>query len=96
MFVSVDNYKRAPSGFMGVRGKKPYQWDPYPFTDSFVDKRAPSGFVGMRGKKEYDEIMETEKRAQMSGFFGMRGKKMPGRSSFFGMRGWIIPNKPSG
>lgn len=38
--------KRAPSGFMGMRGKK--------FLESAY-KRGPSGFVGMRGKKSYSD-----------------------------------------
>ncbi|CAG9773610.1 unnamed protein product [Ceutorhynchus assimilis] len=73
--------KRAPSGFFGMRGKKPlnspYYWYNYP---EEMYKRAPMGFVGMRGKKEtldendYSYYDEPSKRAQM-GFFGMRGKK---------------------
>ncbi|XP_030758689.1 tachykinins isoform X2 [Sitophilus oryzae] len=73
--------KRAPSGFFGMRGKKPWS---YP--EEF--KRAPMGFVGMRGKKatsdDFDYVLDDyPKRAQM-GFFGMRGKKyfvQPGYSS---------------
>lgn len=43
--------KRAPSGFLGMRGKKAIYGDD---TDeelnmAGVDKRAPSGFLGMRG-----------------------------------------------
>lgn len=48
--------KRAPSGFFGMRGKKPYEeFAPldYPM---FYYKRAPSGFFGMRGKKEADDF----------------------------------------
>lgn len=81
--------KRAPSGFMGMRGKK--------LIGSF--KRGPSGFMGMRGKKsdplmallmrnnynnyepESDDNDEDDfdgyfynKRGPF-GFMGMRGKK---------------------
>jgi hypothetical protein len=80
--------KRAPSGFMGMRGKK--EWEDYPGMDwgwsdmtgledqdQMEEKRgAPSGFFGVRGKK-----------GPSSGFFGMRGKKGPSSSGFFGMRG---------
>lgn len=56
------NDKRAPSGFMGMRGKKSGSDtfddeeidDPQVFDynyNSIYDKRAPSGFMGMRGKK---------------------------------------------
>lgn len=95
--------KRAPSGFMGMRGKK--------FLESSI-KRGPSGFVGMRGKKsswdplygllhnynyESNDYLDTEqeKRAP-AGFFGMRGKKWDelfeafdkrSPSGFHGMRG---------
>ncbi|KAG7156772.1 preprotachykinin-like [Homarus americanus] len=69
--------KKAPSGFLGMRGKKS---DEEVFSDATADndleillKRAPSGFLGMRGKKA------------PSGFLGMRGKKAP--SGFLGMRG---------
>lgn len=65
---------RAPSGFMGVRGKKDN--DPASYWQGEYDmfapqpKRMPSqAFFGMRGKKYYGE-----KRAP-SGFYGMRGKK---------------------
>ncbi|KAJ8970469.1 hypothetical protein NQ317_009443 [Molorchus minor] len=68
--------KRAPSGFVGMRGKKPSvyvrPWEgTYP--DAFY-KRAPSGFMGMRGKKDNEFVGYDEKRAP-SGFMGMRGKK---------------------
>jgi hypothetical protein len=67
---------RAPSGFLGVRGKKDY--DPASYWEQIAQneelysppKRAPSqAFFGMRGKKYYGD-----KRVP-SGFFGMRGKK---------------------
>lgn len=77
--------KRAPSGFMGMRGKKDYDMDE-------MDKRTPSGFFGMRGKKNYEVVFdETKRAAPPSGFFGMRGKKQPARSGFFGMRGKKYP-----
>lgn len=43
--------KRAPSGFFGMRGKKPWNYPQYEYPDELY-KRAPMGFVGMRGKKE--------------------------------------------
>lgn len=44
--------KRAPSGFMGMRGKKPYEeYIPLDYSMIYY-KRAPSGFFGMRGKKD--------------------------------------------
>lgn len=50
------NDKRAPKGFMGMRGKKSSDDEE---TDDFDynwnDKRAPSGFFGMRGKKLFTE-----------------------------------------
>ncbi|ENN71230.1 hypothetical protein D910_01666, partial [Dendroctonus ponderosae] len=72
--------KRAPSGFFGMRGKKPWNFLQSSNYPEELYKRAPMGFVGMRGKKdslEDDEVTwdEPEKRAQM-GFFGMRGKKL--------------------
>lgn len=39
--------KRAPSGFLGLRGKKYYYNG---------EKRVPSGFTGMRGKKSYYDM----------------------------------------
>ena len=61
------NDKRAPKGFMGMRGKKsgPDSSDEEEINDpqvfdyhynSVYDKRAPSGFMGMRGKKLFDEL----------------------------------------
>lgn len=41
------NQKRAPSGFLGLRGKKYYYNG---------EKRVPSGFTGMRGKKSYHDM----------------------------------------
>lgn len=75
----VDTYnsymdKRAPSGFMGMRGKKTFE------TIAEEMKRAQmSGFFGMRGKKQ----------PSRSSFFGMRGKKYPYefRGKFVGVRG---------
>ncbi|XP_063595846.1 collagen alpha-1(IX) chain-like [Penaeus indicus] len=68
--------KKAPSGFLGMRGKKSDEVFAGNEVDSELEsllKRAPSGFLGMRGKKA------------PSGFLGMRGKKAP--SGFLGMRG---------
>lgn len=80
--LPADLPKRAPMGFMGMRGKKEME-----YVGEDLDKRAPMGFLGMRGKKEYDDDDEEydpaamlnndfymEKRAPM-GFLGMRGKK---------------------
>jgi hypothetical protein len=51
--------KRAPKGFMGMRGKKSFDDDETDesqvFDYNWNEKRAPSGFVGMRGKKLYSE-----------------------------------------
>lgn len=46
--------KRAPKGFLGMRGKKR---DDEPNDDDFesnfyAEKRIPSGFTGVRGKKD--------------------------------------------
>ncbi|CAO1394505.1 unnamed protein product [Diamesa hyperborea] len=76
--------KRAPSGFMGMRGKKSVS-----NTDYFEsDKRAPMGFQGVRGKKsQFENFLVTEnKRGPVTGFFGTRGKKQPNTSSYFGVR----------
>lgn len=49
--------KKAPSGFLGMRGKKSNNGEEMivgTADDSDLDyllKRAPSGFLGMRGKK---------------------------------------------
>lgn len=53
MRISDEYPKRAPSGFMGMRGKKEY--DPFEY---YNEKRAPMGFVGMRGKKSYEDECE--------------------------------------
>ncbi|KAI4456922.1 hypothetical protein MML48_8g00016394 [Holotrichia oblita] len=63
--------KRVPSGFFGMRGKKPFDGWVSSQDDEDI-KRAPMGFFGLRGKKEMD--YGYDKRAP-SGFFGMRGKK---------------------
>lgn len=68
--------KRAPSGFMGMRGKKSISNNDYFESES---KRAPMGFHGVRGKKsQFENFLVTEdKRGPVTGFFGMRGKKQP-------------------
>lgn len=68
--------KRAPSGFMGMRGKKSISNNDYFESES---KRAPMGFQGVRGKKsQFENFLVTEdKRGPITGFFGMRGKKQP-------------------
>lgn len=50
--------KRAPKGFMGMRGKKSGEnvedeiEDPQIFDYNLYEKRVPSGFMGVRGKKD--------------------------------------------
>lgn len=59
--------KRAPSGFMGMRGKKSYDEDylnmdnnmGFLSNEGFMsnyDKRAPRGFFAMRGKKSMESL----------------------------------------
>lgn len=97
-------YKRAPSGFLGMRGRR----DDIIYDDLFEEKRAPVGFLGMRGKKDFEDSVEA-KRAPAAGFFGTRGKKLNRylipiidvkskrlrvvafRSGFFGTRGKKYP-----
>ncbi|XP_062714807.1 tachykinins isoform X1 [Aedes albopictus] len=65
--------KRAPSGFLGMRGKKAEASSTYS-----EKKRAPSGFLGLRGKREsIDDYMEGIKRSPLTSYFGTRGKKEP-------------------
>nr|CAD7439252.1 unnamed protein product [Timema bartmani] len=82
--LAEESPKRAPSGFLGMRGKKD---DMEAAFNDEMDKRAPSmmGFQGMRGKKDNDLGDYAEKRAPGSGFMGMRGKKDPD-SDFFDKR----------
>ncbi len=54
----MTNEKRAPYGFVGMRGKKSFDEDYFtdngPDNDDVMrdfDKRAPRGFFAMRGKK---------------------------------------------
>nr|CAD7457219.1 unnamed protein product [Timema tahoe] len=94
--LAEESPKRAPSGFLGMRGKKD---DMEAAFNDEMDKRAPSmmGFQGMRGKKDNDLGDYAEKRAPGSGFMGMRGKKdpdsefydkrAPSSMGFHGMRG---------
>nr|CAD7393783.1 unnamed protein product [Timema cristinae] len=94
--LAEESPKRAPSGFLGMRGKKD---DMEAAFNEDMDKRAPSmmGFQGMRGKKDNDLGDYVEKRAPGSGFMGMRGKKdpdsefydkrAPSSMGFHGMRG---------
>lgn len=61
--------KRAPSGFLGVRGKKDSAFVSEEAYNDVMEKRAPAmGFQGVRGKKD-------DKRGPSMGFHGMRGKK---------------------
>jgi hypothetical protein len=69
-----DSPKRAPSGFLGVRGKKDAA---FTNEEGYGDKRAPAmGFQGVRGKKDDDDL-GYGKRGPSMGFHGMRGKKDP-------------------
>lgn len=83
----LPSYKRAPMGFMGMRGKKENDlnlgslYPPQPLEDylnaEFPEKRVGlKGFQGMRGKKQYEYLRNKffNKRRSM-GFQGMRGKK---------------------
>lgn len=74
LVTGEDSAKRAPSGFLGMRGKKNLlALHPALFEDSGLRdsiKRAPSGFLGMRGKKlmsdnELDDVGDWDKRAPM-------------------------------
>lgn len=45
--------KRAPKGFLGMRGKKrDGEVNDEDFDYTLFEKRIPSGFTGVRGKKE--------------------------------------------
>ncbi|XP_055600820.1 tachykinins [Uranotaenia lowii] len=69
--------KRAPSGFVGMRGKKANG-------AAYGDKRAPSGFLGVRGKRDSTlEYAEGSKRGPFTGYFANRGKKEPLMSDSF-------------
>ncbi|XP_063359108.1 tachykinins [Cydia amplana] len=62
--------KRAPMGFVGMRGKKFADLD-----DPDIFKRKPQyHFIGVKGKKDLYDFDQEVKRAPM-GFLGMRGKK---------------------
>ncbi|RZB89870.1 hypothetical protein BDFB_012230 [Asbolus verrucosus] len=67
--------KRAPMGFVGMRGKKEYD-------EMMEDKRAPSGFFGMRGKKMPRQSGFFGMRGKKypyefrGKFVGVRGKKL--------------------
>lgn len=66
--------KRMPSGFVGMRGKKDFD-----YSADYVDeeKRAPMGFLGMRGKKDVSAQLQAQKRSSLAQLFGIRGKKQP-------------------
>ncbi|GFG35395.1 hypothetical protein Cfor_10125, partial [Coptotermes formosanus] len=84
--------KRAPSGFLGVRGKKDSGLTSDESYNDVIGKRAPAmGFQGVRGKKDADsqqEILQDflEKRGPSMGFMGMRGKKDPVDFDYFEKR----------
>ncbi|XP_045454548.1 tachykinins-like [Melitaea cinxia] len=69
MVTAQEVVRRVPQGFIGMRGKKYYEYG----DDEFY-KRKPQFFVGVKGKKNYDLTEAEFKRAPM-GFVGMRGKK---------------------
>ncbi|CAD7092963.1 unnamed protein product [Hermetia illucens] len=80
--------KRMPSGFVGMRGKKDFD-----YSADYVDeeKRAPMGFLGMRGKKDVSAQLQAQKRSSLAQLFGIRGKKQPlqpmeFRGKFVGVR----------
>lgn len=48
--------KRAPKGFLGMRGKKrdgEYNDDDFEVIGDVYEKRIPIGFTGVRGKKDF-------------------------------------------
>ncbi|XP_055907522.1 tachykinins isoform X2 [Eupeodes corollae] len=65
--------KRAPSGFTGMRGKRPLD---FPFDGG---KRAPNAFFGVRGKRDYKRSTAEQFQPEFLGFrnkfVGVRGKK---------------------
>ncbi|XP_046971993.1 tachykinins isoform X1 [Vanessa cardui] len=61
--------RRVPQGFLGVRGKKYYDYGANEYY-----KRKPQYFIGVKGKKDY-EISEGDFKRVPMGFIGMRGKK---------------------
>ncbi|XP_034488854.1 tachykinins isoform X2 [Drosophila innubila] len=71
--------KRAPTGFTGMRGKRPAMGDSDALGDEedameLLEKRAPvNSFVGMRGKKDVSH--QHYKRAALSEAYDVRGKK---------------------
>lgn len=98
--------RRAPSGFLGMRGKKeapsPPMAEPasedllpplYQLDMPLRGKKAPSGFLGMRGKKSDEEDAEEEEvfgRPAYDSDFDMLLKRAP--SGFLGMRGKKAPS----
>ncbi|XP_055850048.1 tachykinins isoform X2 [Episyrphus balteatus] len=65
--------KRAPSGFTGMRGKRPLS---FPFDGG---KRTPNAFFGVRGKRDYKRSAAEQFQPEFLGFrnkfVGVRGKK---------------------
>ncbi|XP_023159793.1 tachykinins isoform X2 [Drosophila hydei] len=74
-----DVEKRAPTGFTGMRGKRPSLSENDPADDEddaqeLLEKRAPiNSFVGVRGKKDVSH--QHYKRAALSEAYDVRGKK---------------------
>ncbi|XP_022213492.2 tachykinins [Drosophila obscura] len=68
--------KRAPTGFTGMRGKRPMSGDDDNDDDAMelLQKRAPANsFLGVRGKKDVSH--QHYKRAALSEAYDVRGKK---------------------
>lgn len=65
--------KRAPSGFTGMRGKRPLS---FPFDGG---KRTPNAFFGVRGKRDFKRSAAEQFQPEFLGFrnkfVGVRGKK---------------------
>ncbi|XP_068247255.1 tachykinins [Palaemon carinicauda] len=93
--------RRAPSGFLGMRGKKDYmlQEDDYPMNDPIAaridaakslpirGKKAPSGFLGMRGKKSDEEVYGNN-----FADYELEALLKRAPSGFLGMRGKKAPS----
>ncbi|XP_071052292.1 tachykinins [Onthophagus taurus] len=102
LWFDLPYYKRVPSGFFGLRGKKYFD---LPLEET--NKRIPTGFFGMRGKRYFDDedLDESYNKRIPSGFWGMRGKRFYNLifddiqrapdSRFFGIRGKRQPNTKS-
>lgn len=95
------SYKRAPLGFMGMRGKKSSYSSPLAalLAQSYMMDELAGETPQFNDYQDLYESENYEKRAPANGFFGMRGKKWDDNdlmeeyvkraptSSFYGMRG---------